>query len=72
MRLLAAVLLLVWICSAQPAPVQLNVGTVASEGSPWHTILQRTRDDWARISGKKISMRIYAGGVLGDEQVMLR
>jgi TRAP-type C4-dicarboxylate transport system substrate-binding protein len=72
MRLPATVLLLAWICQGQPAPIQLNVGTVAPEGSPWHTILQRTRDDWSRISGKKITTRIYAGGVLGDEQVMLR
>jgi TRAP-type C4-dicarboxylate transport system substrate-binding protein len=72
MKLFAAQLLISCVCFAQTAPIQINLGTVAPEGSPWHTILQRTRDDWSRISGKKISVRIYAGGVLGDELDMLR
>jgi TRAP-type C4-dicarboxylate transport system substrate-binding protein len=60
-------------CSALFAQnIQINVGTAAPEGSPWHGILQKTREDWARISGGKISMRIYPSGVQGDEIEMTR
>ncbi len=49
----------------------INVGTAAPEGSPWHQILQKTRQDWARISGGKYTMRIYPSGTLGDENAMI-
>jgi TRAP-type transport system periplasmic protein len=53
-------------------PVQIRVGTAAPEGSPWHEILRKTRDDWARISGRRFLMSIYPSGVQGDEMEMTR
>ena len=51
---------LIMAAAALPAQkIQINVGTAAPEGSPWHNILQKTREDWARISGGNIVMRIY-------------
>ena len=52
--------------------MQINLGTAAPEGSPWHQILQKTREDWERISGGRIGMRIYPSGVQGDEVEMTR
>ncbi|HSB17894.1 MAG TPA: TRAP transporter substrate-binding protein DctP [Bryobacteraceae bacterium] len=52
--------------------LQVNVGTAAPEGSPWHEILQKTRQDWNRISGGNLTVRIYPSGVLGDEVEMIR
>lgn len=52
--------------------LQINVGTVAPEGSPWHTVIQKTRDEWVKATGGGVSLRIYAGGVLGDEIEMIR
>ncbi len=49
----------------------INVGTAAPEGSPWHQILQKTREDWARLSGGKVTMRIYPSGTQGDESAMI-
>ncbi|MEW5848365.1 MAG: TRAP transporter substrate-binding protein DctP [Myxococcota bacterium] len=54
------------------APVNVKMGTVAPEGSPWHRLLQETGEEWSRISGGKASLRIYAGGVLGDELDMVK
>lgn len=51
--------------------IVINVGTVAPEGSPWHQILQRTREDWMKLSSGRFSMRIYPGGTLGDEDSMV-
>ena len=53
-------------------PLRFNVGTVAPEGSPWHEILQQMGQDWEKISDGTVSLRIYPGGVLGDETGMLR
>ncbi len=69
-------LILTVLLGAYPAAfaqkIQINIGTAAPEGSPWHQILQKTREDWDRISGSRISMRIYPSGVLGDEVEMTR
>ena len=52
--------------------LQINLGTAAPEGSPWHKILQKTRGDWERTSGGRIGIRIYPSGVQGDEVEMTR
>jgi TRAP-type C4-dicarboxylate transport system substrate-binding protein len=59
---------------AVPAPAQtvIKLGTLAPEGSVWHDTLLEIRDEWRRISDGEIELRIYAGGVLGDEDEMIR
>ncbi|MBI4876658.1 MAG: hypothetical protein HY822_18640 [Acidobacteria bacterium] len=47
--------------------IRIKAGTAAPEGSPWHQILQRTREDWSKLTGGAVSLSIYAGGVLGGE-----
>lgn len=70
---LAAVAIAVVPAAAQTArKITINVGTAAPEGSPWYQILQRTREDWNRISGGKFTIRIYPSGVQGDEVEMTR
>lgn len=72
MMRLPIVISLVWLV-ASTAPAQLvKLGTVAPEGSPWHAALTEISAEWAKISGGKLQLRIYAGGVAGDESDMLR
>ncbi len=52
--------------------VLIKMGTIAPEGSPWHQILQQMGQDWRNISGGALTLRIYAGGVLGDEPDMIQ
>ena len=57
------------------APAQdqtVKLGTLAPEGSPWHGIIRDMAEDWKKESGGKVSFRIFAGGVLGDEPDMVR
>jgi TRAP-type C4-dicarboxylate transport system substrate-binding protein len=56
---------------AGPAQV-IKLGTVAPEGSPWHDALVRIAQQWRTLSNGKVQLRIYAGGVAGDEEDMLR
>ena len=69
-RGIAAVALLTGPCFSQP--VLIKMGTVAPDGSPWHQILQQMGQDWTKISGGKVTLRIYPGGVLGDEPDMIK
>ena len=53
-------------------PVVINMGTLAPEGSPWHQIVLQMGEQWRVISAGKVKLRIYPGGVLGDEQDMVK
>ncbi|HOC19511.1 MAG TPA: TRAP transporter substrate-binding protein DctP [Vicinamibacterales bacterium] len=58
--------------AAPAAAQQLKVGTVAPEGSPWHDMLLDLNARWKKVSGGKISLRIYPSGTQGDEPDMIR
>jgi len=49
----------------------LKVATIAPEGSVWHRALATIADDWKRISSGAIEVRIYPGGVAGDDEAMV-
>jgi TRAP-type C4-dicarboxylate transport system substrate-binding protein len=59
-------------CTAAPAQVVIKLGTIAPEGSVWHDALLETRQQWREISNGEVELRIYAGGVLGGEDEMVR
>jgi TRAP-type C4-dicarboxylate transport system substrate-binding protein len=67
--LLAASLALASL-SAQAQTIKF--GTLAPEGSPWHQIARDMAAQWKTISGGKIDVRIYPGGVVGDDPDMVR
>ena len=48
------------------------MGTGAPEGSPWHQILKAMGEKWKESSGGAVTLRIYPGGVLGDEPDLVR
>jgi TRAP-type C4-dicarboxylate transport system substrate-binding protein len=52
--------------------VLIKMGTLAPEGTAWHDILLQMKEDWRKISGGKVTLRIYPSGVLGDEPTMIR
>jgi TRAP-type C4-dicarboxylate transport system substrate-binding protein len=54
------------------AQTVIKLGTVAPEGSIWHDALLEIRDQWRTISNGEVDLRIYAGGVLGGEDEMIR
>jgi TRAP-type C4-dicarboxylate transport system substrate-binding protein len=57
---------------AAAAPVVIKMGTMAPEGSIWHDALLKIRQEWSEITDGKVELRIYPGGVLGDEAEMVR
>ena len=59
--------------ASQPALAEtLKLGTLAPEGSPWHEGIRDIAEDWKAQSSGDLEVRIYAGGVIGDEHDMVR
>jgi TRAP-type C4-dicarboxylate transport system substrate-binding protein len=54
------------------AAVTLKLGSLAPEGSTWHKSLQKMAASWLEISHGEVELKIYAGGVAGNETVMMR
>ena len=56
---------------AQPAAT-VKMGTLAPDGSSWHQILKAMGEKWSQAPGGGVALRIYPGGVLGDEPDLVR
>ena len=70
---LIALALLAAILSAPPAEAQvLKLATLAPEGSPWHDVIVDIGESWKAVSAGRVTLRVYAGGVAGDEPDMIR
>jgi TRAP-type C4-dicarboxylate transport system substrate-binding protein len=52
--------------------VTIKLGTLAPQGSSWHTLLKELSEKWADASGGKVKLKIYAGGTQGSEGDMVR
>ena len=45
----------------------IKLGALAPGGSPWHRILRDMAEAWKFASSSEVELRIYAGGVIGNE-----
>ena len=70
--LLAAILLALPVAPASGAPMVVKMATLAPEGSSWFKVLQDMGEEWRKASGGAVTLRIYPGGVAGDEDAMIR
>ncbi len=66
----AAVWLLPVAASAQVVTVKM--ATLVPEGSSWHLVLKEVADQWNKISGGRVRVLLYAGGVAGDDPDVVR
>jgi TRAP-type C4-dicarboxylate transport system substrate-binding protein len=51
---------------------EVKLGTLAPEGSPWHEVIRDLSVAWNEASNGKLTVRIYPGGIIGDESDMVR
>src|SRR5690242_10819619 len=73
--LLSVLFLLSLVLAAAPARAQSSVvklATLVPDGSVWHKVLRDMGDDWSKGTQGRVTLRIYAGGVAGDEPDMVR
>ncbi len=54
------------------ALVRIKLGTIAPEGSPYDQALHEMAAKWTEVSGGKVKVVIYPGGVAGNEGDMVR
>lgn len=60
-----------FVAPAEAKKVKIKLGTLAPEKSPWYTALARVGQRWQEVSSD-IELKIYPGGVVGDEGDMVR
>jgi TRAP-type C4-dicarboxylate transport system substrate-binding protein len=49
------------------APLVIRMATFVPDGSSWFQILKETADTWKTASGGRVSVRLFPGGVAGDD-----
>ena len=69
-RLLLTLALLLSIGLSRKTVVKL--ATLAPEGTEWHGMLMEMGQEWKKKSKKSVHLRVYPGGVIGDERDMVR
>jgi TRAP-type transport system periplasmic protein len=58
--------------AASASGLTIKMGSLAPSASPWEVGLKRVAAEWEKISGGTVTVKIYAGGVAGDEPDMVR
>ena len=50
----------------------IKMATLAPEGTPWHSLIAKMGQRWSEETNGNIKLRIYPGGIVGDERDMIR
>jgi TRAP-type C4-dicarboxylate transport system substrate-binding protein len=69
---LSAAALLAVSASSAADPVVVKMATLVPAGSSWNRSLQEMGQKWQQVSGGKIVLKLYAGGVAGDDADVVR
>lgn len=74
MRRLGLFLLLfcLTVSVAHARKVTVKLATVAPKGTSFYRILEQLAADWAKSSGGEVQLRIFPGGVAGDETAVVK
>jgi len=78
--LLSALVVALAVALMLPAPrpaeaqrrVIIRLATLVPDGSSWHLILKETAQKWKELSGGRVQVRLYPGGVAGDDPDVVR
>jgi len=57
---------------AQAKKTVIKIATLAPDGSSWDKILRQMTDDWKGATEGRVEVRIYPGGVAGDDPDIVR
>jgi TRAP-type C4-dicarboxylate transport system substrate-binding protein len=50
----------------------IKIGSMAPDRSPWNDALKKISREWEKITGGQTRLKIYAGGITGNEQDTIR
>jgi TRAP-type C4-dicarboxylate transport system substrate-binding protein len=65
-------LLMLGVAPVLGAPVTVRLATLAPDGSAWHNVLKDMSHEWNERTDGRVRVRIYPGGVAGDDPDMVR
>jgi TRAP-type C4-dicarboxylate transport system substrate-binding protein len=71
MKLMRIFVFLLLAAMALPAQV-IKIGSVAPDRSPWHDALKEIAREWEAITQGQVKLKIYPGGIAGDEEDTIR
>jgi TRAP-type C4-dicarboxylate transport system substrate-binding protein len=54
------------------APLLVRMATLVPDGSSWHLVLKEMADKWRQASGGRVTVRLFPGGVAGDDPDVVR
>lgn len=60
------------VMTAPVMAITIKLASVAPEQSPWGNALNRLAQEWGRISGGQVDVRIYHNGIAGNEDDIIR
>ncbi len=69
---LIVLLLLIFFLPQWLASLTIKLASPLPEGTEWDNSLRRMADEWSEISDGRVRVRIYPGGIAGDEADMVR
>ncbi|MCK5735462.1 MAG: TRAP transporter substrate-binding protein DctP [Spirochaetaceae bacterium] len=72
MKKTVLLLVLAFVVFTPLSALTVKLGSPFPEGSSWDSSLKRMAAEWSEISGGQVRMRIYPGGVAGDQADMIR
>jgi TRAP-type C4-dicarboxylate transport system substrate-binding protein len=67
-----ASLMVVQLSGAVEKPIVIKIGTLAPEGSSWMKTFRTLNAEIMKKTENRVQLKVYPGGVLGDETDMLR
>lgn len=65
-------LLVLFLIVTPISALTVKLGSPFPEGSPWDSTLKHMAAEWSDITGGEVRMRIYPGGVAGDQADTIR
>jgi TRAP-type transport system periplasmic protein len=71
-RVAALAVALFLAAAGDAAGLTIKLGSLAPAGSPWELGLKRLAAEWESLSGGRVTVKIYSGGIAGDEPDMIR
>ena len=68
------IVLVAWFIMVGPTVFSqtIKLGTLAPDGSPWFESLKDMGESWKKATNGKLKFKMYPGGVVGEEDDMLR
>lgn len=68
----AGLALLLLFLAIEVSSLPLKLGSIVPRGSPWELALKRVGAEWLALSGGSVELKLYPGGIAGDEPDLVR